>query len=348
MVALLLSGNLCSTRANSLVGAVSVDQACSKDLLERALSEMRAGYLDDGRAILSKISVHNCKLAPVASLILADSYYLSNSSYDLNLAAERYDQWQGMYPNRELTPLVIKRHAECYFRQVKSLRSLDYAYQANRLLTSVKASYGQFTDDPLIDDEILITQEILGDHELKVARSYLQLRQSTIGAKARASEIVQKYRHFSRMDEALWYVGQCDEPDEEDPDPSEAVECYKRIVREYPDSEFRERAIERLKSLGVDIPPADSQLSAKIREEAATTQSVIKNVESLLQRLSSRGVLIDENYKLDDEALRGVLKDAAFNANSTALLVPPMIDDYRPEYGWRSQSDPQTNAGSLF
>lgn len=78
----------------------------------------------------------------------------------------------------------------------------------------------------------MVTEELRAEHDLKVARFYIEIRESPTGAKLRCEEILGKTPRFSKTDSALWFLAQADEilaqtEDRED-NLNEAIAAYKR------------------------------------------------------------------------------------------------------------------------
>ena len=74
------------------------------------------------------------------------------------------------------------------------------------------------------------------------------------GAQSRLKEIVDKYPMFSYMDEVLFRLATTYQQEEE---PDEAAKYYQRIMRDYPNSDFIEKATEQLNIIGAPVPEPD-------------------------------------------------------------------------------------------
>src|SRR4030095_10924164 len=118
--------------------------------------------------------------------------------------------------------------------------------------------------------------------------------------------IVDKYPCFSYNDEVLYRLGSTYQAEEE---PDEAAKYYQQLVRDYPDSEFNEKAREQLSIIGSPIPEKGTATNCPKR----TQQSFMGN---LMQQVSGKadvtvgkdGILISKDSKegedLIDEALK--------------------------------------------
>ena len=98
-------------------------------------------------------------------------------------------------------------------------------------------------------------------HSLEVARHYYKQKKAYRAAAARAEEIVAGYPEFSRLDEALFIAGMSSlrlsegKGKQKAEAPAEklrelAREYLSRLVREFPESDFRKEADEQLRLLG--------------------------------------------------------------------------------------------------
>ena len=96
-------------------------------------------------------------------------------------------------------------------------------------------------------------------HNLQIARFYLDARYSNHkgglkGGQDRLKEIVEKYPNFCLMDEVLFRYATTYQEEEE---PDEAAKLYQQLVRDFPNSEFVDKAKDQLKIIGAAIPDPD-------------------------------------------------------------------------------------------
>jgi outer membrane protein assembly factor BamD (BamD/ComL family) len=80
-------------------------------------------------------------------------------------------------------------------------------------------------------------------HDLSVARWYMDSRKAYAGARDRLKGIVDSYPEFSRVHEALFYLGQADEKLANN---EEAASCYRKLIKDFPGSEYVKKAKDRL------------------------------------------------------------------------------------------------------
>jgi len=102
---------------------------------------------------------------------------------------------------------------------------------------------------PERDPELEVTQK----HNLQVARWYLTKRKAYEGARDRLQEILDQDPQFSQIDEVIYLLGEANEKLRK---PEIAATFYKRVIKEYPGSQFVKKARERLADLKI---PADGE-----------------------------------------------------------------------------------------
>ena len=94
-------------------------------------------------------------------------------------------------------------------------------------------------------------QQVLGLHELDIARFYINTRQAYKAAEGRLSDIVKNYPYFTYRDEALFLLGVSRIEQEQS---EEATAAFTELVRDIPNSEHSPKAKEYLEKLGKPIP----------------------------------------------------------------------------------------------
>jgi TolA-binding protein len=104
--------------------------------------------------------------------------------------------------------------------------------------------------------ELKVVEEELAEHNLQIALFY-KGRPARSGALSRLRLIVERYPHYSKMDQVLWLLG---ELDVEDDNLDEAATSCERLIREFPgsshvgDATLRLAAIEVIRSEKSPLP----------------------------------------------------------------------------------------------
>ncbi|MGZ8845899.1 MAG: tetratricopeptide repeat protein, partial [Pyrinomonadaceae bacterium] len=142
-------------------------------------------------------------------------------------------------------------------------------------------------------------QDNLAMHSLQIARYYYDSRYKgkkggLKGSQDRLKEIVEKYPNFCLMDEVLFRFATTFQEEEE---PDQAAKFYQQLVRDYPNSEFVEKAKEQLNIIGAAIPEPDPiKKSLPPCEKPSFMQNMMQQVTGSANVSTSRdGILITKN-----------------------------------------------------
>jgi outer membrane protein assembly factor BamD len=226
-------------------------------LFEEAAKEVRKGHHDTGRLLFSTIinTYPDSPFLPLAKLAIADSFYLEGTTSALIQASQAYQDWLTFFPTDPLADDAMLKVAEAEMRQMGlSDRDITHARKAEQRLKALLQQYPQ-TKLPPLESRLQEVQES-AMHNLAIARYYWDVKYKTQkgglkGSQSRLKEIVEKYPCFSYNDEVLYRLGSTYQAEEE---PDEAAKYYQQLVRDYPESDFNEKAREQLSIIGSPIP----------------------------------------------------------------------------------------------
>jgi outer membrane protein assembly factor BamD len=283
-----------------------------RELFEVAAKEVRKGNFDTGRLLFNTIitTYPDSPFLPLSKLAIADSFYLEGTTSALIQAAQAYQDWRTFFPTDPLSDRVMLKEAEAEMRQM-GLANRDVS-RARKAEQRLKALLQQFPNTPIrpqVEQRLWEVQENLGMHSLQIARFYRDRFYNGVGglkgAQSRAREIVEKYPNFSYMDEVLFMLGDLYIQEEE---PDEAAKYFQIIARDYPNSDYAEKAREELTKIGVPIPdpdpiavvhkpkPVRPGMMSKLVSEVIGTADVTVNTDGVIISKSSKGGsdLIDE------------------------------------------------------
>jgi outer membrane protein assembly factor BamD len=227
-----------------------------------AAKEVRKGNHETGRLLFTTIitTYPDSPFLPLAKLAIADSFYLEGGTSSLIQAAASYQDWLTFFPTDPLAPFAMLKVAEAEMRQMGLAdRDVTHARKAEQRLKALLQQYPQTTLRPEVESHIREVQENLAMHSFGVAKFYYDARYEhqhggLKGAQSRLKEIESKYPNFSYMDEVLFRLATTYQQEEE---PDEAAKYYQRVVRDYPNSEFVEKATEQLTIIGAPVPDPD-------------------------------------------------------------------------------------------
>lgn len=296
-----------------LTGTVATGR--DRVLFEEAAKEVRKNHHDTGRLLFTTIinTYPDSAFLPLAKLAIADSFYLEGTSSALIQAAQAYQDWLTFFPTDPLADDAMLKVAEAEMRQMGLPdRDITHARKAEQRLKSLMQQYPQTKLRPEVEARLQEVQENLAMHNLQVGNFYLEARYQSQkgglkGAQFRFKEIVEKYPNFSYMDEVLFKLANTYREEEE---PDEAAKYYQQLLRNFPNSDFAEKAKEQLNIIGAPIPEADP---ARKNVGSPVRPGFVANV---MQQVSGRpdikvrkdGILISKDGKegtdLIDEALK--------------------------------------------
>ncbi len=243
-----------------LIGTVTPNR--DKELFIVATREVRKGNHDVGRLLFQTIitTYPDSGYLPMSKLAVADSFYLEGGTSNLIQAAGGYQDWLAFFPTHPLADRVLLKIAECQMRQIGLPdRDSTRAKYAEQKLKALLQQYPNSILKPLVEERLGQVQDNLGLHNLYIGNFYYTLsvkqeKSGLKGAQMRYREVLEKYPNFSFMDEALFKLAVTYQIEEET---DQAAKYYKRIVSDYPYSEYVEKAKEQLQLMGETIPPVN-------------------------------------------------------------------------------------------
>ena len=233
-------------------------------LFVEAAHEVRKGNHETGRLLFTTIitTYPDSPYLPLAKLAIADSFFLEGTTSSLIQAGQAYQDWLTFFPTDPLTCDAMMKVAETEMRQMGlSDRDITHARKAEQRL---KVMLQQCPQSSLRSDgelRLRETQDSLAMHSLQIARFYGDRYEVSKGVKgglkgeqSRLQEIVDKYPNFCFMDEVLFRLGFTYQQEEE---PDEAAKLFQELVRDYPNSDYVEKAKDQLNIIGAAIPEPD-------------------------------------------------------------------------------------------
>jgi outer membrane protein assembly factor BamD len=167
----------------------------------------------------------------------------------------------------------------------------------------LKALLQQYPNSILKKDVETRLQEVqdnLGLHNLWVANYYYRLaveqkKGGLKGAQSRYRENLDKYPNFTYNDENLFKLAVTYQIEEET---DEAAKYFQRLVRDYPNSDYTEKAKEQLELMGATVPPPNPERVKMLEPEKKSFITNFKNEFFGIYPLTidKDGVLMTSNY----------------------------------------------------
>src|SRR5260370_18105883 len=145
------------------------------------------------------------------------------------------------------------------------------------------------------------------------------------GAESRYQEIVDKYPDFCQMDEVLLRLGWTYQQEEE---PDEAAKLFQTLVRDFPNSDYIEKAKDQLNIIGAKIPDADPiRKTMPPCEKLSFTQNMMQQITgSAIVTTSHDGILITRHGEGND-----LIDKALANNGTLPEGVQPVIQRTPPQ-----------------
>ena len=283
-------------------------------LFEEAAKEVRKNNFDTGRLLFATIinTYPDSPFLPLAKLAIADSFYLEGTTASLIQAAQAYQDWLTFFPTDPLADDASLKVAEAEMRQMGlSDRDISHARKAELRLKVLLQQYPKSSLRDTVESRLREVQENLAMHNLQVARFYYDVKYLTNkgglkGSQSRLKEIVDKYPCFSYNDEVYYRLGATYQAEEE---PDEAARYYQKLIQEFPESEFNERAREQLNIIGAPIPEKGTPNPCSKRQQESFMGNLMTQISGRANvTINKNGILISKDGKegtdLIDEALK--------------------------------------------
>ena len=294
-------------------------------LFEEATKEVRKGHFDTGRLLFANIinTYPDSAFLALAKLAIADSFFLEGTTSSLIQAAQAYQDWLTFFPTDPLADDASLKVAEAEMRQMGlSDRDISHARKAEQRLKVLLQTYPKSPLRATVEARLREVQENLAMHNLQIARFYYDVKFKTDkgglkGSQSRLKEIADKYPCFSFNDEVFYRLGATYQAEEE---PDEAAKYYQKLVQEYPESEFNEKAREQLNIIGAPIPEKSTPNPCSKRTQQSFMGNLMQQVSGKADVTTNKnGILISKDGKegtdLIDEALR-------YNGSLPELTTP--------------------------
>lgn len=286
---------------DELIGSVTPGR--DRELFIVAAREVRKNNFDVGRLLFQTIitTYPDSPYLPMAKLAVADSFFLEGGTSSLIQAIGAYQDWLTFFPTHPLADRVVLKIAESEMRQI-GLPDRD-ATRAKKAETRLKALLQSYPNSILLKDaeeRLRQVQDNLGLHDLLIANYYytqsVDLKKSGLkGAQSRYLGIFDKYPNFCFMDEALFKVAVTYQVEEET---DQAARYFQRLITDYPNSQYIDKAKEQLQLIGATIPPPNPE---RLKVEPCAEPSFFQNFRNQLfgiypMTIDKDGVLMTKDF----------------------------------------------------
>lgn len=290
---------------DELVGTVAPGR--DRELFEEATKEARHDSFETARSLFSVIinTYPDSVYLPLAKLAIADTFYLEGTTSALIQAGQAYQDWVTFFPTHSLSDDVCLKMGEVEMRRMGlSNRDISPARKAEHRL---KFCLQQFPKSALrdgVETRLREVQENLADHEKDVGDQYFnkfyQHRANNLkGAQARYRVVVENYKDYSGMASVLYRYATTYLEEEE---PDEATKYLQQLVRRHPNSEFAEKAKEKLAAIGAQVPQPDpDRLNYEEPRGPGMVGGVLREISGVIPKTVVKdGVIISQSSKGND------------------------------------------------
>ncbi|HMF58272.1 MAG TPA: outer membrane protein assembly factor BamD, partial [Pyrinomonadaceae bacterium] len=261
-----------------------------------------------------------------------------------------YQDWLTFFPTDPLADRVMLKMAEADMRQMGlSDRDVTRARKAEQRLKALLQQFPQTQLRPAVMEHLYQVQENLGMHNLQIARFYVGRQEhgrgGLKGAQDRLREILQKYTNFSYMDEVLMRLGSLYMEEEE---PDEAAKYFQQLVRDYPNSEYVQKATEQLQLIGATVPAPDPvRQRMPVAQRPGMMENILRQVSGIADvDVDKNGVIIShDSHATDDLIDLGFRNNGQLPGNIPNSIRTPPAHQVAPQQQNQQPADSQQRTG---
>jgi outer membrane protein assembly factor BamD len=261
-----------------------------RELYKQASKKAENGRYDEARLTYNVIitTYPDSAYLPLSKLAIADTFYLEGGTSSLQQAIGGYKDFAQYFPTHPKICEVKHRIAMSFMRQMGAYnREAQMAVLAERQLKAAESACRNSPALAKVQTDLRTVQQVLGLHELDIARFYSDKRQAPEAAEDRLRGIITNYPNFSYLDESLYRLGVSLVEQEQ---PEEAAEYFTKLVRDYSMSEYVKKGKEYLEKLGKPIPEPSNENPAPERPNFIGRFGLILGRNGL--EISEDGVLL--------------------------------------------------------
>lgn len=307
-----------------------------RELYNQASKRAEKGRYDEARLTYNIIitSYPDSSYLPLAKLAIADTFYLEGGTSNLQQAIGGYKDFAQFFPTHPRICEVKHRIAMSYMRQMGAYnRDASMARQAEGQLKDAETACRNSPALAKVQNDRRTVQQVLGLHELDIARFYIDKRQAYKAGEGRLRGIIENFPSFSYYDESLYRLGVSLIEQEQ---PEEAAEYFTRLVRDYSKSEFAGKGKEYLEKLNKPIPAPSNDNPAPERPSFVGRTWLILGRNGL--EIPEDGVLLSKKGE-EKEDVKATAKPSevsnqpgtrAIRATTKGAAVPDQADALAP------------------
>jgi outer membrane protein assembly factor BamD len=243
---------LCALAVTACGGTRDVAPAANPNpdrfLYDRGLTALKEEKWLDAREYFRQV-VDNYPGSPLraeAKLGLGDAYLGEDSAESLVLADAEYREFLTFYPTHPRAGYAQFQLGMSYFEQMRA-PDRDQA-PTREAIEEFRIFIERYPQDPLVPQarqRLREARDRLGEHNFVVGRLYYRIGNDP-GAISRFQEILKEDPEYTGRDAVYYYLGEIFRRNKR---MDEAIPYYQRVIDEFAESEYLERARERIEAL---------------------------------------------------------------------------------------------------
>jgi len=267
VIALLLTG--CGFRRKKYENPITKDtEQPDKVLYDKAIRDVEKGRYEVARLTLNTLmnTYDTSEFLAKAKLAIADSWMREGGSHALAQAEAEYKDFILFYPMMEESAEAQEKVCNIHVKQMeKPDRDPNHSLRAEDECRNLLLQFPNSKAAPRVQQTLRNIQEVIGDGEFRVGQ-YYHKKGSFPSAANRLETLVNGYPLYSQSDTALWLTA--DSYGKLGPNfRDKAAVALQRIVKDYPLSEWVEKAKQQLKDWEKEIPEPDPVAVARMKYE---------------------------------------------------------------------------------
>ncbi|MDT7687968.1 MAG: outer membrane protein assembly factor BamD [Acidobacteriota bacterium] len=321
---------------DELVGTVAPGR--DRELFEEATKQARHDSYETARSLYSVIinTYPDSVYLPLAKLAIADTFYLEGTTSALIQAGQAYQDWYTFFPTHPLSDDVCLKQGEVEMRRMGlANRDISPARKAEQRLKVCLQQFPKSSLRPEIEIRLSEVQESLADHDKGVGDQYFnkfyQHRANNLkGAQSRYREVYEKYKNYTGMAELLYRYATTYMEEEE---PDEATKYFQELVRKHPNSDYADKAKEKLAAIGAQVPDPDPDAVKEEPKGPGMIGGMVREIGGIVQKTVNKdGVIISQSSKGNDIIEAVISNDGKLpdNYNTAPLKRTAPAHDVRP------------------
>lgn len=233
-------------------------QQPDKILFDKAINDLERRRYELTRLTLNTLinTYPDSEYIAKAKLAIADSWYREGTRHALAQAEAEYKDFMTFFPTMEESAESQMKICKIHYDQMHSAdRDQTHVVKADQECRQMLMQYPDSRHADGARQMLREVQEVLADGEFRVG-SFYSFKGSYRAGANRLQAVTAHYPLFSRSDEALWtladtYQKMGDEYEEQ------RADALSRLVRDYPLSEYLDRAKQELVAMNRPVPEAD-------------------------------------------------------------------------------------------